>query len=69
MCDLGASINLMPFSVFKKLGLGECKPTSITLQLADRSLIRPKEVIDDVLVRMDKFIFLAGFIILDMEED
>ena len=69
LCDLGASINLMPLSIFKRLGLGEARPTTITLQLADRSLKHPRGVIEDVLVKVDKFIFPADFIVLDMEED
>ncbi|XP_062080890.1 uncharacterized protein LOC133785687 [Humulus lupulus] len=69
LCDLGASINLMPLSVFRKLGLGEAKPTTITLQLADRSIKHPRGVIEDVLVKVDKFIFPADFIVLDMKED
>ncbi|XP_062109873.1 uncharacterized protein LOC133821744 [Humulus lupulus] len=68
-CDLGASINLMPLSVFQKLGLGEAKLTTISLQLADRSIKHPRGVIEDVLVKVDKFIFPADFIDLDMEED
>ena len=67
--DLGASINLMPLSIFRRLGLGEARPTMVTLQLADRSLKHPQGVIEDVLVKVDKFIFLADFIVLDMEED
>ncbi|XP_065623227.1 uncharacterized protein LOC136064844 [Quercus suber] len=69
LCDLGASINLMPLSVFRKLGLGEVKSTTISLQLADRSIQYPRGVIEDVLVKVDKFIFLADFIVLDMDED
>ncbi|XP_039134255.1 uncharacterized protein LOC120271647 [Dioscorea cayenensis subsp. rotundata] len=69
LCDLGASINLMPLSIFKKLNLGEARPTTVTLQLADRSLKHPREVIEDILVKIDKFIFPADFIVLDMEED
>ena len=69
LCDLGASINLMPLSIFKHLGLGEAFPTTVTLQLADRSLKHPRGVIEDVLVKVDKFIFPADFIVLDMEED
>ena len=69
LCDLGASINLMPLSIFKCLGLGEARPTTVTLQLADRSLKHPRGVIEDVLVKVDKFIFPADFIVLDMEED
>ncbi|XP_017982311.1 PREDICTED: uncharacterized protein LOC108663237 [Theobroma cacao] len=67
--DLSASINLMPWSIFEKLGLGECKPTSVTLQLANHSYVYPKEIIEDVLVKVDKFIFPVDIIILDMEED
>ncbi|PIN00904.1 DNA-directed DNA polymerase [Handroanthus impetiginosus] len=69
LCDLGASINLMPYSIYRTLGLGEAKPTSITLQLADRSLTYPKGVIKDILVKVDKFIFPADFVVLDMEVD
>ena len=69
LCDLGASINLMPLSIFKQLGLGEARPTTVTLQLVDRSLKHPQGVIEDVLVKVDKFIFPTDFIVLDMEED
>ena len=69
LCDLGASINLMPWSIFKKLKLGEACPTTVTLQLVDRSLTHPRGIIEDVLVKVDKFIFSANFIILDMQED
>ncbi|XP_073057423.1 uncharacterized protein [Primulina eburnea] len=69
LCDLGASINLMPYSCFEKLGIGEVKPTTISLQLADRSIKYPRGVVDDVLVKVDKFIFLVDFVLLDMEED
>ena len=69
LCDLGASINLMPLSIFIRLGLGEARPITVTLQLADRSLKHPRGVIEDVLVKVEKFIFPADFIVLDMEED
>ena len=68
LCDLGAGINLMPLSIFKKLGIGEVKPTMVSLQLADRSIKHPKGI-ENVLVKVDKFIFLMDFIILNMEED
>ena len=68
-CDLGASINLIPLSVFRKLGLGEVKPTTISLQMANRSLTFPRSVIEDMLVKVDKFIFLVDFVVLDIEED
>ena len=69
LCDLGAGINLMPLSIFRKLYLGEANPITITLQLADQSLTHPRGIIEDVLVKVDKFIFPADFIVLDMVED
>ena len=69
LCDSGASINLMPYSVAKKLSLGQITPTTVTLQMADRTLAKPEGIIKDVLVKVGKFIFPADFIILDMEED
>nr|XP_016502967.1 PREDICTED: uncharacterized protein LOC107821078 [Nicotiana tabacum] len=68
-CDLGASINLMPSSLFKQLGLGVLIPNTITLQLADRSLVMPEGIIEDVLVRVGKFILPADFIVLDYKVD
>ena len=69
LCDLGASINLMPYCVMQKLGLDETKPTNVSLQLVDRSITYPKGILEDVLVKVDKFIFPIDFIILDMEKD
>ncbi|XP_073294455.1 uncharacterized protein [Primulina huaijiensis] len=69
LCDLGASINLMPYSCFEKLGIGEVRPTTISLQLAYRSIKYPRGVIEDVLVKVEKFIFPVDFVVLDMEED
>ncbi|XP_075483715.1 uncharacterized protein LOC142523869 [Primulina tabacum] len=69
LCDLGASINLMHLSVCKKLGLGESKLTKMSLQLADRSVKYPRGVIEDVLVKVGKFIVSTDFVVLDMEED
>ncbi|XP_061360425.1 uncharacterized protein LOC133304398 [Gastrolobium bilobum] len=69
LCDLGASINLMPLSVMKSLEIFELKPTMVSLQPSDRSLRRPNEVIEDVLVKVGKFIFHADFVVLDMEEE
>ncbi|XP_070015699.1 uncharacterized protein [Nicotiana sylvestris] len=69
LCDLGASINLMPLSVFRQLGLGEPHPTTVILQLADRSLAHLEGLIEDVLVQVGSFIFPTDFIILDYEPD
>ena len=65
LLDLGASVNLLPYSVYKQLGLGELKPTSITLSLADRSVKIPRGMIEDVLVQVDKFYYLMDFVVLD----
>jgi len=69
LCDLGASINLMPLSMMKKLGCGEPKPTRMTLTLADRSISYPFGVLEDVLVKVNELVFPAYFVILDMVED
>ena len=65
--DLGASVNLLPYSVYKQLGLGELKPTNITLSLADRSVKIPKGIVEDVLVKVDKFYYPVDFVVLDIE--
>ena len=67
LLDLGASVNLLPYSMYKQLGLGELKPTSITLLLADRSIKIPKGTIDDVLIQVDRFYYLVDFVVLDTE--
>ncbi|XP_070054879.1 uncharacterized protein [Nicotiana tomentosiformis] len=69
LCDLGASINLMPYSFFNTLGIGQPRPTSMRLQMANRTMKRLLGVIEDVLVRVDKFILPANFVILDCEVD
>ncbi|RVW27640.1 Retrovirus-related Pol polyprotein from transposon 17.6 [Vitis vinifera] len=67
LLDLGASVNLLPYSVYKQLGLGELKPTSITLSLADRSVKIPRGIIEDVLVQVDNFYYLVDFVVLDTD--
>ena len=67
LLDLGASVNLLPYSMYKQLGLGELKPTSITLSLADRSIKIPKGTIDDVLIQVDKFYYPVDFVVLNTE--
>ena len=67
LLDLGASVNLLPYSVYKKLGLGELKLTTITLSLADRSVKIPKGIVEDVLVKVDKFYYPMDFVVLDTE--
>ncbi|RVW72153.1 hypothetical protein CK203_061806 [Vitis vinifera] len=67
LLDLGASVNLLPYSVYKQLGLGELKSTSITLSLADRSVKIPRGMIEDVLVQVDKFYYPVDFVIFDTD--
>ena len=67
LLDLGASVNLLPYSMYKQLGLGELKPTSITLSLANRSIKIPKGIVEDVLIQVDKFYYLMDFVVLDTE--
>ena len=69
LCDSGASINLMPLSIVQRHNLGELTPTAITLQMADRSMVQPEDILEDVLVKVGKFIFPADFVIMHMEED
>jgi hypothetical protein len=67
LLDLGESVNLLPYSIYLQLGLGELKPTSMTLQLADRSVKIPQGIVEDVLIKVDKFYFPMDFIVLDTE--
>ena len=67
LLDLGASVNLLPYSMYKQLGLGELKPTSIILSLADRSIKIPKGTIEDVLIQVDRFYYPVDFVVLDTE--
>ena len=67
LLDLGASVNLFPYSMYKQLGLGELKPTSITLSLADRSIKISKGTIEDVLIQVDRFYYPVDFVVLDTE--
>nr|GEX63600.1 hypothetical protein [Tanacetum cinerariifolium] len=66
---LGASINLMPLSIWKKLSLPELTPTRMTLELADRSITRPKGVTEDVFVKVGKFHFPTNFVVVDFKAD
>mgnify|MGYP000024876643 CR=1 FL=1 len=69
LCDLGASINLMQLSIYKELGLGAPVPTAICLLMGDRIVKRPIGVLQDVLVKVESFIFPLDFVILDCEVD
>nr|GEW57061.1 reverse transcriptase domain-containing protein [Tanacetum cinerariifolium] len=69
LADLGASINLMPLSVWNKLSLPNLSPTCMTLELADRSIYRPVMVAEDVFVKVGTFHFLAEFVVVDFDAD
>nr|XP_016472941.1 PREDICTED: uncharacterized protein LOC107794895 [Nicotiana tabacum] len=69
LCDLGANINLMPLVIYKRLDIGRARPTSMLLQLADRTVKRPFGILDDVLIQVGKFVFPADFVILDCKVD
>ncbi|GKD51270.1 reverse transcriptase domain-containing protein, partial [Tanacetum coccineum] len=67
VADLGASINLMPLSIWKKLSLPKLTPTQMTLELADPSITRPKGVAKDVFVKVGKFHFPTDFVVVDFD--
>ena len=57
LLDFGASVNLLFYFVYKQLGLGELQPTNLTLLLADRSVKVPKEIVEDIILKVDEFYF------------
>ena len=69
LCDLGASINLMPLSFYKKLGLDDPKPTAMRILMVDQTVKRRIGILHDVLVKVESFIFPVDFVILDFEVD
>ena len=69
LCDSGASITLMQLSLMKRLSMGELTPTNITLQMAYRTMTQLEGVLEDVFIKVGKFIFPVDFVVMDMEED
>ena len=69
LCDLGESTNLMPLSIYKKLGLGDPNPTAMQVLMVDKIHKRPIGILNDVLVKVESFIFPADFVILYCEVD
>jgi len=69
MCDLGSSVSLLPLSLLKRIGIGDLKPTKMTLQLADRSIIYPARILEDIPIRVGNIYFLADFVVVDIKED
>ncbi|RDX66462.1 hypothetical protein CR513_54766, partial [Mucuna pruriens] len=69
MLDLGASINVMPTSIYKALNFGDLEPTWMTIQLENRSVVQPLGILEDVIVQVNKLIFPTDFNVLDMEDE
>ena len=69
LCDSGANINLMPLFVIKRLSLGELTPMAMTLQMGDRTLAHPEGILEDVLIKVGKFVFLVDFVVINIEEN
>ncbi|GJV51461.1 hypothetical protein Tco_1447202 [Tanacetum coccineum] len=69
LADIGASISLMPYLVFLRLNIGELKPTHMCIELANKSTQFPRGIAENVIVKIDKFIFPADFVVLVMEKD
>nr|GEU97787.1 reverse transcriptase domain-containing protein [Tanacetum cinerariifolium] len=69
LADLGASINIMPLSVWNKLSLPDLSPTCMTIELADRSISRPVGVAEDVFIKVGTFHFPADFVVVDFDAD
>ncbi|GJY81189.1 reverse transcriptase domain-containing protein, partial [Tanacetum coccineum] len=69
LADSGASINLLPHSIYKQLGLGALKPTRMTLELANRFVTHPMGIAEDVVGTVDGFTFLADFVVVNFEPD
>ncbi|GJY69208.1 hypothetical protein Tco_0472190 [Tanacetum coccineum] len=69
LADLGASISIMPFSMYKRLGIGKLKPINMLIEMADNTKCAPKGIVENLLIKIDKFIFPVDFVILDMVED
>ncbi|XP_017632469.1 uncharacterized protein LOC108474953 [Gossypium arboreum] len=69
MCDLGASINVMPYSIYKLINAGPLKETGVIIQLVDRTVVYPEGLLEGVLVKVNELVFPADFYIIDMEDD
>ncbi|XP_010552089.1 PREDICTED: uncharacterized protein LOC104822540 [Tarenaya hassleriana] len=69
LCDLGVGVSLLPLSIFKKLNVGELKPTGMTLQLADHSVKYPTGILEDAPLKVGNFYIPVDFVVLDMDKD
>ncbi|WP_284374484.1 retropepsin-like aspartic protease, partial [Algimonas porphyrae] len=66
---MGASVSLMPYTVFQRIGVGDLKPTRMTIQLADGTSRKPMGIIEDIPVRVGRLFIPADFVVIDMKED
>ncbi|KAL7603563.1 hypothetical protein Lser_V15G19103 [Lactuca serriola] len=69
LADYGASINLIPYSFYQKLNIQKMKATKMTIHMANRSVTHPRGIVEDILVKIGKFVFLVDFVLMDMKED
>ncbi|GKF94621.1 zinc knuckle CX2CX4HX4C containing protein, partial [Tanacetum coccineum] len=69
LADLGSSINVMPLSMYKSLGIRKLEPINMVIEMADNTKCTPKGIVENLLIKIDKFIFPVDFVILDMVED
>ncbi|GJW52088.1 reverse transcriptase domain-containing protein, partial [Tanacetum coccineum] len=69
LAELGASISLMPYSMFLRINLGELKPTRMCIELANKSTQIPRGIMENVIVKINRFVFPVDFVVLDMKED
>ncbi|GJZ22115.1 zinc knuckle CX2CX4HX4C containing protein [Tanacetum coccineum] len=69
LADLGASISIIPFSMYKRLGMGKLEPINMVIEMADNTKRIPKGIVKNLLIKIDKFMFPVDFVILDMIED
>nr|GEW23779.1 hypothetical protein [Tanacetum cinerariifolium] len=69
LVDLGTSISIMPFSIYKRLGMGKLEPINMVIEMADNTKIIPKGIVKNLPIMIDKFIFPVDFVILDIIED
>ncbi|GJX12403.1 ribosomal protein L7Ae/L30e/S12e/Gadd45 [Tanacetum coccineum] len=69
LADLGANISLMPYFMYARLDLGELKPNRVCIELANKSTQYPRGIVENVIIKIDKYIFPVDFVVLDMKED
>jgi hypothetical protein len=68
-CDLGSSVSLLPLSLLKRIGIRDLKPTKMTLQLTDRSMVYPAGILEDIPIKVGKIYIPTDFVVVDIKED